>query len=126
VTTLVGQLLASSAQWTVVLFAPHMSLGVELLAIVQPFGSALHVQAAAPGAPVQVWFAAQATGVSPKRQFLEFEVSVVHVEMVPLVGQYFVPAPALHSAGGAEQSHAPVGLLPLHSWCAGQGFVLTT
>ena len=57
---------------------------------------------------------------------MEFELSVVQVEMVPLVAQYFVPAPALHSAGGFEQSHAPVGLLPLHSWCVGQTVVLTT
>jgi hypothetical protein len=58
---------------------------------------------------------------------LEFDVSVVQVEMVPLVAQNFEPAPfALHSAGGVEQSHAPVGLLPLHSWWAGHTVVLDT
>jgi hypothetical protein len=64
VTVLTGQLLLSSEQWTDVLPVPQMSLGVVLLPTVQPFGSVLHVQAAAPGEPVQVWFEAQATGAA--------------------------------------------------------------
>jgi len=64
VTVLTGQLFASSEQWTDVVPLLQMSLGVVLLPVLQPFGSALHVQAAAPGAPVHVWFAAQATGAA--------------------------------------------------------------
>ena len=55
-----------------------------------------------------------------------FELSILQVETLPLVAQNVVFAPPAHSVGGVEQSHAPVGLLPLHSWCAGQTVVLAT
>ena len=63
VTAPTGQLSPSRAQWTDVLLAPQESLGV--LAAVQPLGSVLHLQSAAPADGVaHDWCGPQATAVS--------------------------------------------------------------
>jgi hypothetical protein len=98
------QVSLSVAQWIDEL-PEHMSP-----ATVQ-FASATQLQTEAPAVGVvHAWCVPQATAVSAKMQVFE---SALHVESVPLVAQNFVPAAFMHSAGGASQLQAPVGLLPL-------------
>jgi hypothetical protein len=98
------QLSVSFAQWIDELPEQTSPAAVQ-------FASVTQLQTAAPAVGVvQAWCVPQATAVSAKMH--EFP-SVLQVDRVELVAQKVVPAAFMHSAGGASQLQAPVGLLPL-------------